>query len=361
MAVLPYSTVLLIITFSAIPMSRSFQWWSPPSWVILAGSVLTLLCLPVAVRFLARGSPGEVNLATFFSIFVFASAIDVIVSLENDGILANYMSFYLSKGEPYLGTAYSTAICYWDGIVHFLLYWAMLHYFSKGKACFRAVGLYWFGSFFISCVILMLGTLIGPFPVYPPILLNLPYVLLPVFFLCWLLSTTKPLTPQSSSFSTCAWESIVQGIFIVFFICSIGVALLKGLIALGADREIFRYYENQIEQPINHAHGYGRITSLVYAFYGLPFYVYALFCLVRNKKSPGLVDASLLYAGVAANAQVGYTGPYLRQSEDYVLEFAQDWMWWAFWITNATISIVPHIFAFYCYQPYVQAAKRKSR
>ena len=63
---------------------------------------------------------------------MFASAIDMIVSLENEGLLSNYMSFYLKDGEPYLGSPYSTAICYWDATIHYILYWAMLYDLSKG-------------------------------------------------------------------------------------------------------------------------------------------------------------------------------------------------------------------------------------
>lgn len=69
---------------------------------------------------------------TVLTPFMFASAIDLVVSLENDGLISNYMLFYLQKGEPYLATPYSTAICYWDGVVHYLFYWAMLHDFHKG-------------------------------------------------------------------------------------------------------------------------------------------------------------------------------------------------------------------------------------
>lgn len=63
---------------------------------------------------------------------MFASGIDLVLSLESDGLITNYMAFYLEGGEPYLATGYGTAISYWDGVIHYILYWAMLYTFSNG-------------------------------------------------------------------------------------------------------------------------------------------------------------------------------------------------------------------------------------
>lgn len=66
-----------------------------------------------------------------FSPLVFASVIDLLCSLEYDKLIAGYMSFYLVKAEPYLDTAYNAAICYWDAVVHYVLYWLMLYTYSN--------------------------------------------------------------------------------------------------------------------------------------------------------------------------------------------------------------------------------------
>ena len=70
---------------------------------------------------------------------MFASAIDLIVSLENDGVITNYMAFYLQRGEMYLSSPWSTAICYWDGVIHYAFYWIILYCFHTGFVCLYSI------------------------------------------------------------------------------------------------------------------------------------------------------------------------------------------------------------------------------
>ena len=94
---------------------------------------------------------------------MFASAIDMVVSLENDGVLVDYMTSYLEIGEPYLTTEYSTAICYWDAILHYALYWVMLYDIYHGYVLYYTM--YFTGSCYMIYIMGMcyttLCTLLG--------------------------------------------------------------------------------------------------------------------------------------------------------------------------------------------------------
>lgn len=55
------------------------------------------------------------------TVFCWSCMIDLSIGLEIDGFISNFMGFYFAEGEPYLQTAHGAVICYWDGIVHFVL------------------------------------------------------------------------------------------------------------------------------------------------------------------------------------------------------------------------------------------------
>ena len=101
--------------------------------------------------------------STAFAVFSFTCVIDLVSALQHDGWITGFMEFYQKavsiynaffcvpsfirapffkdlsglialltvpflhlQGEPYLGTAYGIMMCYWDGIVHFILYLFMI-------------------------------------------------------------------------------------------------------------------------------------------------------------------------------------------------------------------------------------------
>ncbi|GCB77155.1 hypothetical protein scyTo_0015614, partial [Scyliorhinus torazame] len=117
-----------------------------------------------------------------FAVFSFTSVIDLVISLEQDGYIKGFMGFYLKEGEPYLRSAYGILICYWDGTVHYALYLMMIAAITL-RWSYRTVGLYWLGSVLISLVTLLLGTVVGKFgtEIRPAFLLNIPYVLIPIW------------------------------------------------------------------------------------------------------------------------------------------------------------------------------------
>ncbi|KFW03668.1 Transmembrane 6 superfamily member 2, partial [Fulmarus glacialis] len=95
-----------------------------------------------------------------FVVFSFTSVVDLLISLEEDGYISGFMEVYVREGEPYLRTAHGIMICYWDGIVHYGLYLAMIAAIGQRKS-YRNLGLFWLGSLMMSIVVFLLGNLIG--------------------------------------------------------------------------------------------------------------------------------------------------------------------------------------------------------
>lgn len=51
-AVFPYKLLaaLVVVAFSALPISRLFQWWNPPPVAIMLGGYSALISLPVLIK-----------------------------------------------------------------------------------------------------------------------------------------------------------------------------------------------------------------------------------------------------------------------------------------------------------------------
>ena len=69
----------------------------------------------------------SINIVSFpvVSLFMFSSAVNLLVAFENDDIIADFVTFFLRDGEPQLKTAHGTMMCYWDGLVHYGI-WLMI-------------------------------------------------------------------------------------------------------------------------------------------------------------------------------------------------------------------------------------------
>ncbi|XP_041265618.1 transmembrane 6 superfamily member 2, partial [Onychostruthus taczanowskii] len=150
---------------------------SPPALAL----ALVLLLLGLVSLLILTGGVGLIQdpLFCLFVVFSFASAVDLLIALEEDGIISGFTELYVREGDPHLRTAHGLLTCYWDGAVHYGLCLAMAGAAGRRKS-YRGLGLFWLGSLLMSAVVFLLGNLIGKYSseLSPSFLLNLPYLLL---------------------------------------------------------------------------------------------------------------------------------------------------------------------------------------
>ncbi|XP_038634046.1 transmembrane 6 superfamily member 2 isoform X2 [Scyliorhinus canicula] len=293
-------TAAFLLSLSAIPISfllnRVSAMDSP--MVVFYAAAGVLLGLLLVLYLLVIGTPPKDPLFYAFAVFSFTSVIDLVISLEQDGYIKGFMGFYLKEGEPYLRSAYGILICYWDGTVHYALYLMMIAAITL-RWSYRTVGLYWLGSMLISLVTLLLGTVVGKFgtEIRPAFLLNIPYVLIPIWAGKKIYRMPKALpriTADQIAMEQSKWlyRRPLDLVFIVYLLIAAAFTVFRGFM-------------------------------LVNMFYLVPFFGLALYGLI----DPGcewMPDLTVVFAGAIAQAQFSHIGASLHPRTAFTYRVPQD-------------------------------------
>lgn len=147
----------------------------------------------------------------FFTLFAFTCVVDLLLAATIHGS-TDYVSWYLSHGEPYFLSSYGFAINVWDATAHYAMYMTMIYGLTSAHpTAFRPVFLAWAGSVIVSLIVLLAGMAIGEHShaVCLSTFLNIPYLFIPVFFckrvrgglfavgcVCGWCNVTDPCSPQ---------------------------------------------------------------------------------------------------------------------------------------------------------------------
>jgi hypothetical protein len=280
------------------------------------------------------------------SVFAWTSMIDLSIGLELDGYISNFMGFYFAEGEPYLNTAHGTAINYWDGTVHFALYLAIIALYSKRKS-YREVGLYWTGTILNSMIVLLQGGVAGNHPFKLSILLNIPYILLPLLAVFKFLHDRPPQARTFLKFHSIKSRP-VELLFLVYFIAAICVAVFRGMAVLGGTAETMKEYIQTYEPYLLDPTNFPKFQILTYGYFYFVYYLSAAYGLLY----PGqhwMADWSLIHAGAAAQAQFSYLfGSCHHRTLKSIQCPVAGIPALVFWMINLTLLIVPHVFAWWC-------------
>ncbi|XP_008284873.1 transmembrane 6 superfamily member 1 [Stegastes partitus] len=311
----------------------------------------TVLILAISARFmLKKKTPGD-PLFYVYAVYAFLSVVNLIIGLEQDNIIDGFVTFYLKEADPHINTAHGHMISYWDGCVHYLMYLLMIAAITWGDS-YRAIGLYWVGSFLMRAIVYILGNAVGKYgtQVSPLFILHMLYIVVSVWVCFRVFSQPSTRDVQTTSIQVTPKRSLLQRpldlIFTIYLIPALAFCIFRGLVVLDCSSKWCQDYTQQYEPYLKDPSAYPRVQMLVSMLYSGPYYVIALYGLLV----PGcewMPDLTLVHSGALAQAQFSHIGASLHTRTPFSYRVPADSQA-IFLLVNVLYTLVPQALCYQC-------------
>lgn len=315
--------------------------------MVILGSVLLLLLLTV------RHKKNLDPLFYVFAEFSFTCMVGLTNALEQDGFISGFMAFYVKSGEPHLSTAYAVMMSYWEGIIHFILFLAIIHRMFKGKS-YRSLGLLWVGSSIAHQIVLIPGVVIGKFGsnIRPAFWRNVPFFLVPFWAASVLFSRPRemPIITADKIAVEQKRGLLTRPVDLLLSLLLLGAmvfSVFRGFVVLDCPLDACFTYIYQYEPYLKDPVSFPRVMMLMYLFYALPL----MTAFIYGLKTPGcswMLDWTIFFAGAVVQAQWCHIGASLHSRTPFTYRVPAD-KWWPVITLNVLLAAVPPLLALRCY------------
>uniref|UniRef100_A0A3Q3XKT3 Transmembrane 6 superfamily member 1 n=1 Tax=Mola mola TaxID=94237 RepID=A0A3Q3XKT3_MOLML len=277
-----------------------------------------------------------------YAVYAFLSVVNLIIGLEQDNIIDEFVTFYL-KADPYINTAHGHMISYWDGCLHYLMYLLMIAAITWG---YRAIGLYWVGSFLMCAIVYILGNFVAIKSCQ--FILKLMFGSVAVFqsYMCHLNTFILSQSIQEAGKKSLLHRPL-DLLFFIYLVPAFAFCVFRGLIVLDCSSQWFQDYTQQYEPYLRDPSAYPKIQMLVSMLYSGPYYIITMYGLIV----PGcewMPDLTLVHSGALAQAQFSHIGASLHTRTPFTYRVPADGQQ-VFLLVNVLYTVVPQALCYRCH------------
>uniref|UniRef100_A0A3Q3XEL9 Transmembrane 6 superfamily member 1 n=1 Tax=Mola mola TaxID=94237 RepID=A0A3Q3XEL9_MOLML len=312
----------------------------------------TVLILAITARFMLKRKAPIDPLFFVYAVYAFLSVVNLIIGLEQDNIIDEFVTFYLKVADPYINTAHGHMISYWDGCLHYLMYLLMIAAITWGDS-YRAIGLYWVGSFLMCAIVYILGNAVGKYGTHvgPLFLLHVLYISVSLWACFRIFSQPTTRDAQPTSIQEAGKKSLLHRpldlLFFIYLVPAFAFCVFRGLVRNGCHTilaSVFLILFWTVPANVTHICVCQMLVSMLYSG---PYYIITMYGLIV----PGcewMPDLTLVHSGALAQAQFSHIGASLHTRTPFTYRVPADGQQ-VFLLVNVLYTVVPQALCYRCH------------